>query len=196
MNDKILDYNLLYFCSYFDGRIDYKKSLNLIVNILEGVQTISLSRAKYENIKAQTITDSLNYLEWVLINHHKDAMGEDFRAAIKDFISYNWLTFNSNNKSLINLKCVLRNYKYLDETLQEVKNEQVKGFAAWYVKRGPFVVSLSLSAVFFAIASYMGFTFLTDYMDGVESRFILVVVILLETIIAGFTAILTLIEKD
>jgi hypothetical protein len=196
MNDKILDYNLIYFCSYFDKRVDYKKSLNLIVNISEGVKTISLSRAKYENIKAQTITDSLNYLEWILMNRHKDAMGEDFRAAIKDFINYNWHTFNANNKSLINLKCVLRNYKYLDDVLDEVKNEQIKGFAAWYAKRGPFVVSLAFSAVLFAVVSYAGFAFLSEYLSRVESRFILIIVILLLIIIAGFMAILTLIERE
>ena len=196
MNDKILDFNLIYFCSYFDRRVDYKKSLNLIVNISEGVKTISLSRAKYENVRVQTINDSLNYLEWILINHHKDAMGEDFRAAIKDFINFNWHIFNANNKSLINLKCVLRNYKYLDEVLEEVKNDQVSGIAAWYVKRGPFVVSVAASAVLFAAASFFGFIFLNEYLSGIESRFILIIIILLLIVIAGFMAILTLIERD
>jgi hypothetical protein len=196
MNDRILDFNLIYFCSYFDRRVDYKNCLNLIVNISEGAKTISLSRAKYESVRAKTINDSLNYLEWILINHHKDAMGEDFRAAVKDFINFNWHVFNANNKSLINLKCVLRNYKYLDEVLEEVRNGQVAGFAAWCVKYGPFAVSLTASAALFAGACYVGFTFLSEYLSGVESRFILIVIILLLIIIAGFMAILTLIERD
>ncbi len=195
-NDSILDYNLIYLCSYFEKKIDFRKSLNLIINILEGTSTISISKAKYEKIQEKTINESLNYLEWLLLNHHKDTKTEDFEATLKDFITYNWPVFSSNNKSFINLKCMLRNYSNLEHLLEEVKNEQRTGISSYFGKFSPVIISLAATITVFALGCYFGIRFLTDYLSKIQSQQNLIMIILIEVILAAVLAIFLIVERD
>jgi hypothetical protein len=195
-NDSILDYNLIYLCSYFDKKIDFRKSLNLIINILEGTSTISISRAKYEKIQERTINESLNYLEWLLLNHHNDTKTEEFEATLKDFISYNWHVFANNNKSFINLKCMLRNYSNLEHLIEEVKIGQKSGVGDFFGGFSPFAVSLLVTLTVFASLCYFGIRFLSSYLLQIRSDDALLMIILVEVVIAAGLTIFLVAERE
>lgn len=194
VSDHILEYNLIYFCSYFDNKIYFKKSLNLIINILEGLSTISISKTKYEMIKGKTIDETLIFLEWVIFNHKKDTKTDEFRNAVKDFINYNWNIFNASNKSLIKLRASLRDYQETEKIIIEVRKDNTKGFDYFYKNHGPFVFSTLFSIIFFAICCYIGISFLSELLATITDIWKFVAIILAEIAVTGI--FMLVISKD
>ena len=185
INDKLLNYNLIRFSSYFDGKINYSKSLNLIINISEGTKTVSLSKTKYEQVRTQTLESSLDFLEWVLNHHHKNTLEKNFRETIKDFIRYNWGLFSANNRSFINMKSRLKNYIHLENVINEVRREEIGPLKSWFYNHGAFLLSAVLSVLLFAVVANFGINFLNGYLGNINSGFVLTLFIFFEVLIIG-----------
>lgn len=196
ISDKLLCFNFIYFCSYFDSKIDMRKGLNLIINVLEETNTISLSKTKYDKTKERTVFESLLYIEWVIENHHDVVLSDDFYKILKDFLSFNWHTFTNNNKTFLIMKSKLANYEYLDFAIDEIKNEQLPRYKAFYYKYKPLIISSTITVTLFIILCYFGINIVTDLLVPINEQLTLLMIILGESIVAAFLTVMMMLSVD
>lgn len=196
LSDKLLCFNFIYFCSYFDGKIDMRRGLNLIINILEETSTISLSKAKYDKTKERTIFESLIYIEWVIENHHDVVLYDDFYFILKDFLSFNWHTFTNNNKTFLIMKSKLANYEYLDFAIDEIKNEQLSKYQAFYYKYKPLIISSTITVTLFIVLCYFSINLVTNLLIPINDQLSLLLIILSESIVAALLTVIMMVSVE